>query len=193
MEDVIKKILIAACRQTKKIKGMIDMVEKDKSLIHSSTAEYLTFAVAGGGSDTSIEMRYENEKILLTQKMMAVLYGVSVPAVNQHLKRIFADNELQEDSVIKKCLITAADGKKYKTKRYSLQAIIADVLKIENERAVQSRKCAIPIAKNDPIQGWTMDLERIKPGENLTDEFFERQLEKIREIRLSERKFYQKH
>lgn len=121
---------------------MVEKVKKHKSLIHSSTAEYLTFAAAGGGSEASIEMRYENENIWLTQKMMSVLYGVSVPAVNQHLKRIFADNELQEDSVIKKYLITAADVKKYKTKHYSLQAIIAVGFKIENERAVQSRKCA---------------------------------------------------
>ncbi len=165
---------------------------KELSLIRSSTAEYLTFVASGGSSDASVEMRYENENIWLTQKMMATLYDVSIPAINQHLKRVFADNELDESAVIKEYLITAADGKNYKTKHYNLQAIIAVGFKIENERAVQFRKWANQIVKDYTIQGWTMDVERFKRGGNLTDEFFERQLEKIREIRLSERKFYQK-
>ena len=162
------------------------------SLVRSSAAEYLTFVAAGGNSETSVEMRYEDENIWLTQKMMAALYDVSVPAINQHLKRIFSDNELEESSVIKQYLTTAADGKGYQTKHYSLHAIIAVGFKIENERAVQFRKWANQIVKDYTIQGWTMDAERLKHGGNLTDEFFERQLEKIREIRLSERKFYQK-
>ncbi len=167
-------------------------MKKDISIVRSSAAEYLTFVAAGGNSETSVEMRYENENIWLTQKMMATLYDVSVPAINQHLKRIFSDNELEESAVIKKYLITATDGKNYNTKHYSLQAIIAVGFKIENERAVQFRKWANRIVKDYTIQGWTMDVERLKHGGNLTDEFFERQLEKIREIRLSERKFYQK-
>ena len=162
------------------------------SLVRSSAAEYLTFVAAGGNSETSVEMRYEDENIWLTQKMMAALYDVSVPAINQHLKRIFSDNELEESSVVKQYLTTAADGKGYQTKHYSLHAIIAVGFKIENERAVQFRKWANQIVKDYTIQGWTMDAERLKHGGNLTDEFFERQLEKIREIRLSERKFYQK-
>ncbi|MFT5029623.1 MAG: hypothetical protein ACI9VS_002064 [Candidatus Binatia bacterium] len=164
----------------------------DVSLVRSSAAEYLTFVAAGGDSEASVEMRYEDENIWLTQKMMAALYDVSVPAINQHLKRIFSDNELEESSVVKQYLTTAADGKGYQTKHYSLQAIIAVGFKIENERAVQFRKWANQIVKDYTIQGWTMDAERLKHGGNLTDEFFERQLEKIREIRLSERKFYQK-
>lgn len=168
-------------------------VKKETSIVRSSAAEYLTFVAAGGGSETSVEMRYEDENIWLTQKMMAAVYDVSVPAINQHLKRIFADNELQEDSVVKKYLITAADGKNYNTNHYSLQAIIAVGFKIENERAVQFRKWANQIVKDYTIQGWTMDVERLKSGGSvLTNDFFERQLEKIREIRLSERKFYQK-
>ncbi|MCD6388976.1 MAG: virulence RhuM family protein [Desulfobulbaceae bacterium] len=167
-------------------------MKKDISIVRSSAAEYLTFVAAGGNSETSVEMRYENENIWLTQKMMATLYDVSVPAINQHLKRIFSDNELEESAVIKKYLITATDGKNYNTKHYSLQTIIAVGFKIENERAVQFRKWANRIVKDYTIQGWTMDVERLKHGGNLTDEFFERQLEKIREIRLSERKFYQK-
>ena len=162
------------------------------SQVRSSAAEYLTFVAAGGDSEASVEMRYEDEDIWLTQKMMAALYDVSIPAINQHLKRIFSDNELEEPSVVKQYLTTAADGKGYQTKHYSLQAIIAVGFKIENERAVQFRKWANQIVKDYTIQGWTMDAERLKQGGILTDEFFERQLEKIREIRLSERKFYQK-
>ena len=162
------------------------------SIVRSSAAEYLTFVAAGGNSDASVEMRYEDENVWLTQKMRAALYDVSIPAINQHLKRIFSDNELVESSVVKSYLIAAADGKNYQTKHYSLQAIIAVGFKIENERAVQFRKWANQIVKDYTIQGWTMDAERLKHGGTLTDEFFERQLEKIREIRLSERKFYQK-
>lgn len=166
--------------------------KNELSIVRSSAAEYLTFVASGGSSETSVEMRYEDENIWLTQKMMATLYDVSVPAINQHLKRVFADNELNESAVIKEYLITASDGKTYNTKHYNLQAIIAVGFKIENERAVQFRKWANQIVKDYTIQGWTMDVERLKRGGNLTDEFFERQLEKIREIRLSERKFYQK-
>lgn len=162
-------------------------------MVCSSAAEYLTFVAAGGQSQASVEMRYEEENIWLTQKMMATLYDVSVPAINQHLKRIFADNELHDAAVIKYYLTTAADGKKYRVKHYSLQAIIAMGFKIENERAVQFCKWANQIVKDYTIQGWVMDVDRLKAGGSvLTNEFFERQLEKIREIRLSERKFYQK-
>ena len=166
--------------------------KKETAIVRSSAAEYLTFVAAGGGSEASVEMRYEDENIWLTQKMMATLYDASVPAVNQHLKRIFADNELEEEAVIKQYLTTAADGKNYRVNHYNLQAIIAVGFKIENERAVQFRKWANQIVKDYTIQGWTMDVERLKQGGSLTDEFFERQLEQIREIRLSERKFYQK-
>lgn len=169
--------------------------KKETSLVRSSAAEYLTFVAAGGGSETSVEMRYENENIWLTQKMMAILYDVSVPAINQHLKRIFDDNELEREATIKKYLIVQTEGKRQVSREvdhYNLQAIIAVGFKIENERAVQFRKWANRIVKDYTIQGWTMDVERLKHGGNLTDEFFERQLEKIREIRLSERKFYQK-
>ena len=161
--------------------------------IRSSTAEYLTFVAAVGNVESSIEMRYEDENIWLTQKMMATLYDVSISAVNQHLRRIFEDNELEEDSVVKKYLTTAADGKNYHTRHYNLQAIIAVGFKIENERAVQFRKWANRIVKDHIIQGWTMDVERLKKGGSILDNrYFERQLEKIREIRLSERMFYQK-
>lgn len=158
--------------------------KQETSLVRSSAAEYLTFVAAAGSSEISVEMRYEDENIWLTQKMMASLYDVSVPAINQHLKRIFTDNELEEAAVIKQYLTTAADGKNYQVKHYSLQAIIAVGFKIENERAVQFRKWANQIVKDYTIQGWTMDVARLKHGGSiLDDEFFERQLEKIREIR----------
>ena len=170
-----------------------NMANKKKEItIHSSAAEYLTYVASTGNSSDSLEMRYEDENIWLTQKMMATLYDVSVSAINQHLKRIFEDNELVEESVIKKYLITASDGKSYSTKHYNLQAIIAVGFKVNNERAVRFRKWAGQIVKDYTIQGWTMDKERLKKGHMFTDEYFERQLENIREIRLSERKFYQK-
>ena len=166
--------------------------KKDEITIRSSAAEYLTFAASTGNSDESIEMRYEDENIWLTQKMMAELYDVSIAAINQHLKTIFDDSELEKDAVIKKYLITAADGKKYNTNHYNLQAIIAVGFKVNNDRAVRFRKWAGQIVKDYTIQGWTMDKERLIKGHMFTDEYFERQLQYIREIRLSERKFYQK-
>ena len=169
------------------------MSKKKEISIRSGAAEYLTFVAATGEQANSIEMRYEDENIWLTQKMMAELYGVSVPAINPHLKKIFADGELSEESVIKHYLITASDGKNYNTKHYNLQATIAVGFKIENERAVQFRKWANGIVKDYTIQGWVMDEERLKYGGTvLTKDYFEKQLEKIREIRLSERRFYQK-
>lgn len=166
--------------------------KRDVSITRSSAAEYLTFVAATGGNSQSVEMRYEHENVWLTQKMMATLYDVSIPAINQHLKRVFDDGELMSDAVIKEYLITADDGKQYRTKHYNLQAIIAVGFKVNNERAVQFRKWATGIVKDYTIQGWTMDVERLKKGHMFTDEYFERQLEYIREIRLSERKFYQK-
>ena len=166
------------------------------SIVRSSAAEYLTFVAASGDSKSSVEMRYENENIWLTQKMMATLYNVSISAINQHLKRIFSDNELEREATIKKYLIVQTEGNRQiqrEVEHYNLQAIIAVGFKIENEQAVQFRKWANQIVKDYTIQGWTMDVERLKKGGSvLDDEYFERQLEKIREIRISERKFYQK-
>lgn len=161
--------------------------------IRSSAAEYLTYVAAVGGSEQSLEMRYENENVWLTQKMMAELYGVSVPAINQHIKNILEDGELTENSVIKKYLITANDGKNYQANHYNLQMIIAVGFKVNNERTVQFRKWAGQIVKDYTIQGWVMDKERLKNfGTILTEDYFEKQLEAIREIRISERRFYQK-
>ena len=168
------------------------MMKKNEVTIHSSSAEYLTYVAARGGDDQSFEIRYEDENIWLSQKMMAELYDVSVSAINQHLNTIFSDGELIKESVIKKYLITASDGKNYNTIHYNLQAIIAVGFKINNPRAVQFRKWAGQIVKDYTIQGWVMDKERLIKGHMFTDEYFERQLQQIREIRMSERKFYQK-
>lgn len=164
----------------------------DGKMIRSSAAEYLTFMAANGDQQDAVEVRYEEENVWLTQKMMATLYAVGVNTINYHLKKIFEDGELPEESVIREFRITASDGKAYTAKHYNLQVIIAVGFKIDNERAVQFRKWAGQIVKDYTIQGWVMDAERLKKGHMFTDEYFDRQLEVIREIRLSERKFYQK-
>ena len=169
--------------------------KKNEITIRSSAAEYLTYVASVGGEESSVEMRYEDENIWLTQKMMAELYGITVSAVNQHLRTIYEDGELTEEATIKKYLIVQNEGNRCVTREanhYSLQAIIAVGFKVNNERAVQFRKWAGQIVKDYTIQGWTMDKERIIKGHMFTDEYFERQLQYIREIRLSERKFYQK-
>ena len=161
------------------------MKQKDEaSLLRSSAAEYLTYTAASGGG-SSVEIRYEDENIWLTQKMMAELYDVSLSTVNEHLKNIFADGELTEGAVIRKFRITAADGKSYNTNHYNLQAIIAVGFKVNNDRAIQFRRWANQIVKDYTIQGWVMDVERLKKGHMFTDEYFDRQLELIREIRMS--------
>ena len=161
------------------------------SLVRSSAAEYLTFVAASGQG--GIEAVYADESIWVTQKMMGLLYDVNVRTVNEHLKKIFADSELQEDAVIRKFRITASDGKTYNTLHYSLPAIIAVGYKVNSERAVQFRKWATNVIEQFTIKAYVMDDERIKAGGSvLTDQYFEEQLQRIREIRLSERKFYQK-
>lgn len=167
--------------------------KKNEITIRSSAAEYLTYVASVGDNANSVEMRYEDENIWLTQKMMAALYDVDVRTINYHLKKIFEDAELQEDSVIRNFRITAADGKAYNTKHYNLQAIIAVGFKVNNQRAVRFRVWANQIVEQYTVKGWAMDVERLKNGGSiLTEKYFDEQLEKIREIRLSERKFYQK-
>lgn len=170
------------------------MSKKNKSeiTVRSSAAEYLTYVASTGDSPQNIEIRYEDENIWLTQKVMAKLYEVTVPTVNYHINKIFKDSELQKDSVIRKFLITADDGKPYNTNHYSLEMIIAVGFKVNSEKAVQFRKWVNNIAKEYTIKGWVMDVERLKRGTYLTDKYFEEQLERVREIRISERKFYQK-
>lgn len=177
-------------------KGYRDMAQKKKDKetnIRSSAAEYLTFISTSGNSDESVEVRYEDENIWITQKAMAALYGVDVRTANYHIKRILNDSELQEDSVIRNFRITAVDGKTYDTKHYALQMIIAVGFKVNSDRAVQFRKWVNQIAKDYTIKGWVMDVPRLKNGGSmLTEKYYNELLEQIREIRLSERRFYQK-
>ena len=169
---------------------------RDTSLVYSSAAEYLTYVAATGGSDESIELRYEDENIWLTQKMMAILYGVDVRTINDHIKKIYEDSELSQDATIRKYRIVHPEGNRQVSREvihYNLQMIIAVGFKVNNERAVQFRKWANTIVKDFTIKGWVMDDERLKNGgSQLTKEYFDKLIEKVREIRLSERRFYQK-
>ena len=164
--------------------------------IRSSAAEYLTFVAATGDAPQSIEMRYEDENIWLTQRMMAVLYNVDKRTISYHIKKIYEDKELQEKATVRKYWTVQTEGERQVEREqdhYNLQMIIAVGFKVNNERAVQFRKWANEIVKDYTIQGWAMDKERLKnDGSILTKKYFEKLLEDIREIRLSERKFYQK-
>ena len=169
--------------------------KKDEINIRSSAAEYLTYVASVGDQQDSIEMRYEDENIWLTQKMMAILYDVDVRTINEHIKKIYSDSELEADSTIRNFRIVQTEGSRQvtrDTKHYSLQMIIAVGFKVNSERAVQFRKWVNQIAKDYTIKGWVMDDERLKRGTYLTEKYFDEQLERIREIRASERKFYQK-
>ena len=169
--------------------------KKDEITIRSSAAEYLTYVASVGDQQGSIEMRYEDENIWLTQKMMATLYDVDVRTINEHIKKIYSDSELEEDSTIRNFRIVQTEGSRQvtrDTKHYNLQMIIAVGFKVNSERAVQFRKWVNQIAKDYTIKGWVMDDERLKRGTSLTEKYFDEQLERIREIRASERKFYQK-
>ena len=171
------------------------MAKKKEITIRSGAAEYLSYAASVGDQPISVELRYEDENIWLTQKLMAELYGVTVAAISQHLKTIFTDGELEPDATIKKFLTVQQEGSRQVTRsidHYNLQAIIAVGFKVNNERAVQFRKWANQIVKDYTIKGWVMDDVRLKEGGFLTDKYFDAQLERIREIRMSERKFYQK-
>ncbi|TAJ77962.1 MAG: cell filamentation protein Fic [Gallionellaceae bacterium] len=165
--------------------------KREVSLVRSSAAEYLTFVAATGQG--GVEAVYADENVWLTQKMMGQLYDVETHTINYHLKKIFADSELQEEAVIRNFRITAADGKSYDTRHYNLAAIIAVGYKVNSERAVQFRKWATSIVEEFAVKGFAMDDERLKSGGSvLTEKYFEEQLQRVREIRLSERKFYQK-
>ena len=165
--------------------------KKPKDLLRASVAEYLTFVTATG--ESNIQSLYADENVWLSQKMMGLLYGVESNTITYHLQKIFADNELEESSVTRIFRVTADDGKTYNTKHYNLSAIIAVGYKVNSERAVQFRKWATQIIEEFTIKGFAMDDERLKnDGTLLGKKYFEEQLQRIREIRLSERKFYQK-
>ncbi len=164
--------------------------EQHKKLIRNSTAEFLIFTAQAG--EASIEVRYEDETIWLTQKLMATLFDVTVPTINEHLKNIFAGGELDQESVIRKFRITASDGKQYMTNFYNLDAIISVGYRVNSKRATQFRQWATRVLREFAIKGYVLDRKRLENGAFLGEDYFERLLEEIREIRLSERRFYQK-
>lgn len=164
--------------------------------IRSSAAEYLTYIAATGDDSQSFEMRYEDENVWLTQKMLATLYDVEIPTINEHIAKVFSDQELESGATIRNFRIVQTEGSRQvnrEVKHYNLQMIISVGFKVNNERAVQFRKWANQIVKDYTIKGFAMDDERLKNGGTiLTEQYFEEQLQRVREIRLSERKFYQK-
>ncbi len=166
------------------------MTKNNNLKIRNSTAEFLMFT-ADSGQD-GIEVRYEDETVWLSQKMMAQLFDVDVRTVNEHLKNIFESGELSEDSVIRNFRITASDGKEYNTKHYNLDAIISVGYRVNSNRATQFRRWATQVLREFAIKGYVLDKERLENGTYLGENYYERLLEEIREIRLSERRFYQK-
>jgi hypothetical protein len=195
VDGISHMVLIVCLWCNLDVEGSDLVKRKNDIIIRSSAAEYLTYVVAVGDNDDSMEMRYEDENIWLTQKMMAALYDVDVRTINEHIKKIYSDGELAEVATIRKFRIVQTEGSRKVSREiihYNLQMIIAIGFKVNNDRAVRFRKWAGQIVKDYTIQGWTMDKKRLKKGHMFTDEYFERQLQSIREIRLSERKFYQK-
>lgn len=170
--------------------------EKKDISIRSSAAEYLTFVAATGDDKSSVEVRYEDENIWITQKMLATLYEVDVRTINYHIKKIFEDSELTEEATIRNFRIVQTEGSRKVSRdveHYNLQMIIAVGFKVNSDRAVQFRKWVNQIAKDYTIKGWALDSDRLKNGGSiLTKDYFKRLLEEIREIRISERQFYQK-
>ncbi len=161
-----------------------------KKLIRNSTAEFLIFT--GQAGEQSIEARYEDETLWLSQKLMAELFGVDVRTVSEHLKNIFASHELAAEAVIRKFRITASDGKNYQTQFYNLDAIISVGYRVNSIRATQFRQWATGVLREFAIKGYVLDRQRMENGSFLGEDYFERLLAEIREIRLSERRFYQK-
>ena len=161
-----------------------------KLLIRNSTAEFLVFTKQAGGD--SIEVRIEEETVWLTQKLIATLFDVDVRTISEHFQNIFNNNELEKHSVIRKFRTTASDGKNYETQFYNLDAIISVGYRVNSVRATQFRQWATNILRDFAIRGWVLDKERLKNGAYLSEEYFNQLLAEIREIRASERKFYQK-
>ena len=150
----------------------------------SSAAQFLTYIASTGTDSEKYDIRYEDENIWMSQKMLAAVYGIEINTINYHIKKIFADAELDEGAVIRKIRITETDGKSYAVNHYNLQVIIALGFKIDNEKAIAFRKWANQIVSEYTIKGWVMDVPRLKDGSPIIDKYFEHQLERIREIRL---------
>ena len=161
-----------------------------KKEIRNSTAEFLIFQAEA--KEQGVEVYYKDENIWATQKAMATLFDVNVPAISKHLKNIFESGELKDDSVVSKMEITASDGKNYQTQFYSLDAIIAVGYRVNSIRATQFRQWATSVLREFAIRGYVLDRKRMENGTFLNEDYFEHLLAEIREIRLSERRFYQK-
>ena len=153
----------------------------DKKQIRNSTAEFLIFSAQSGGD--GFEVRYEDETIWLAQKLMAQLFDVTVPTINYHLKEIFKSGEIDENSVIRNFRITATDGKGYDTKHYNLDAIISVGYRVNSVRATQFRQWATGILRDFAIKGYVLDRKRMENGAFLSEDYFERLLDEIREKR----------
>ncbi len=158
--------------------------------IRNSTAEFLIFTSQAG--ENGIEVRFQNETIWLSKKMMAVLFDCSADNISLHLKNIFKSKELDENAVAEDFSATASDGKNYKIKHYNLDAIIATGYRVNSNRATQFRQWATSVLRDFAIRGYVLDKERLKNGAFLSQAYFNDLLAEIREIRASERNFYQK-
>lgn len=167
-----------------------EMMDNERKLIRNSTAEFLIVTTQSG--DQSIEARYADETVWLTQRLMAEHFAVDVRTVNEHLKNVFGSGELSDEAVIQKFRITAADGKRYLTQLYNLDAIISVGYRVNSVRATQFRQWATEVLREFAIKGHLLDRKRLENGAFLGEDYFERLLAEIREIRLSERRFYQK-
>lgn len=167
-----------------------DKENKNTLQIRNSMTEFLIFT--SQSNENTIEVRVEDETVWLTQKLIAELFGVEVNTINYHLKEIFKSEELSEEAVIRKIRITASDGKSYNTNFYNLDAIISVGYRVNSIRATQFRQWATGVLRNFAIRGYVLDKERLKNGTFLNEDYFEHLLEEIREIRASERRFYQK-
>lgn len=161
-----------------------------KLQIRNSTAEFLIFTnqVKEGG----IEVRVQNDTIWLSQKLIAALFDCSTDNVSLHLKNIFKEEELEENSVTEEFSVTASDGKNYRTKHYNLDAIIAVGYRVNSKRATAFRQWATSVLRDYAIRGYIIDRKRMENGSFLNEDYFEHLLAEVREIRLSERRFYQK-
>lgn len=169
------------------------MTDRDKKLIRNSTAEFLIFT--GQAGEQSIEARYEDETIWLSQKLMATLFDVGVNTINYHLKEVFESGEVQPEATIRKFRIVQIEGSREVTRGvdfYNLDAIISVGYRVNSVRATQFRQWATQVLREFAIKGYVLDKKRMENGAFLGDDYFERLLEEIREIRLSERRFYQK-
>lgn len=165
----------------------------NRRLIRNSTAEFLIFTAQGG--EASIEARYEEETIWLSQRLIAELFGVDVRTVSEHLRNVFASGELEETATVRKIRIVQREGSRDITRaieHYNLDAIISVGYRVNSVRATQFRQWATGVLRDFALRGYVLDRKRLENGSFLGEDYFERLLDEIREIRLSERRFYQK-